>query len=197
MMGTSNEGCYICAGKNRYKTKESLQHEVDKKYPNTYIIIGEYVAARRPLLVRRIQCGHEYPVSPDNLLRGKGCPKCTIRQSSYMDMVEQYLDSHNITYVKEKRFDDCKNIRCLPFDYYIPDINACIEVDGQFHYPNDSTSKYLKGDSSYENVTKRDKIKTDYCIDHGIKLIRLPYYKSSEFSDILSKELHVNTEITN
>lgn len=43
MMSAENEGCYICSGKNHYKTKETLQKEVDEKYPNTYTIIGEYV----------------------------------------------------------------------------------------------------------------------------------------------------------
>jgi len=53
-----------------------------------------------------------------------------------MDIVEDYFERHNIAFEKEKRFDDCRNVRVLPFDYYIPDKNLCIEVDGEFHYPH-------------------------------------------------------------
>lgn len=194
MTGSTREGCYICSGKNRYKTKESFQMEVDAKYPNTYIVLEEYENSKTPIAVKRIPCGHTYKVSPDNLLRGKGCPRCGIRQSHYMDIVEQYLCAHNIKFEKEKRFSDCKNIRTLPFDYYISDMNICIEVDGEFHYPEFNNFKGKNSD--YKSVSIRDAIKTNYCSTHGIKLIRLPFFQESHFTNILDSELQANTEIT-
>lgn len=196
MTSKTHEGCYICSGKNHFKTKETLQIEVDIKFPNTYEIIGEYIKARQPLTVKRIPCGHIYDISPDNLLRGKGCPKCTIRQSHYMDIVEAYFEKRNISYVKEKRFPDCIHIRALPFDYYIEDKNICIEVDGEFHYQI-GRYEHCSPHTTFENVKKRDKIKTDYCKDNNIKLIRLPYFEEQNFEKILDKELYANTEITN
>lgn len=194
MTGGAREGCYICSGKDRYKTKGTFQTEVDRKYPQQYSVLGEYVRAREPLLVRSLMCGHEYLVSPDNLLRGKGCPRCSIRQSSYMDAVERILDASGIAYEKEKVFQECKNIRSLPFDYYIPSRNCCIEVDGEFHYKRKGAS--LNRKSEYESVKRRDSIKTDFCETHNIRLIRLPYFKLNDFSSILAHELQVNTEIT-
>jgi len=193
MTGVSREGCYICSGKNKYKTKDFLQQEVDKIYPNNYEIIGDYIGARQPLLVKNNKCGHEYFISPDNLLRGRGCPRCSIKQSSYMDIVEEYLETHNITFEKEKIFSDCVNIRVLPFDYYIPQLNCCIEVDGEFHY--ERGYKNINDRSGYYQVHKRDVIKDNYCKEKGIKLIRLPYYNKDNFCSILAKELQVNTEI--
>lgn len=186
------EGCYVCSGKNRYKTKESLQREVNALYPAEFLVLGDYIGARKKTLVKRIPCGHTYEVSPDNLLRGKGCPKCN--QSHYANIVEDYLSNKGITFEREKRFAGCRNIRELPFDYYIPDRNTCIEVDGQFHYK--SYYEAINNYDAFEAVTVRDKIKTDYCKDNGIKLIRLPYYMSDRFSDILDYELYANTEIT-
>ena len=196
MTGSTHEGCYICSKKNGHKTTDYFQKELDEKYPNTYTVLGEYVRARDPLLVQRKDCGHAYYASPDNLLRGKGCPKCSIEHSSYTKIVEQYLNKNNIKYKPEKRFDDCKHIRTLPFDYYLPDYHTCIEVDGEFHFPNSSIYKYNER-SSYENVKMRDDIKTKYCKDNNIKLIRLPYYEKDEFVEILDIELHANTETTN
>lgn len=187
MTGSCKEGCYICSGKNRYKTKELLQKEVNEKFPNTYEIIGEYVKSRQPLTVKRLKCGHIYDVSPDNLLRGKGCPCCGLRQSHYMDIVESFLDNNNIEYEKEKRFDDCKYIRVLPFDYYLPKYNMCIEVDGEFHYSDNNI--YLNKNNMYEKIFIRDNIKTQYCKDNNIKLLRLPYFKELEFEEILKENL--------
>lgn len=195
MVCADREGCYVCSGKNKFKTTEFFQKEVNQKYHSSYQILGEYTKARVPLLVRNLKCGHEYMISPDNLLRGKGCPKCSIRQSSYMDKVEEYLESKGICYEKEKTFSECVNVRPLPFDYYIPSLNTCIEVDGEFHFEKNNVFKG-NNHSLYHNVVARDGIKSDYCATHGIKLIRIPYYEIKNLTAILDTELQVNTEIT-
>lgn len=196
MTGKERESCYICSGKNHYKTRDILQNEVDKKYPNEYVVIGEYEKARKPLLVRRIRCGHEYNISPDNLLRGKGCPKCSNKQSSYMNKAEEYLNSHDIYFEKEKRFSDCVNYRILPFDYYIPSMNICIEVDGEYHYTKEDGGSSDVNSERFKQIKERDSIKTQYCINNNIKLIRLPFFEKDRFFEILDKELYVDTEIT-
>lgn len=197
MMGKAHDGCYICSGKNKHKTTISFKKELEQKYPNTFEVLGEYKNARTPLLVRRLNCGHEHLISPDNLLRGKGCPYCTIRQSSYMNKTEEYFDKNHISYIKEKRFKDCKDKRSLPFDYYLSDYNCCVEVDGEFHY-----EQFYNGTgwaNNYNSVQSRDEIKNKYCDDNNIKLIRLPYYvfKTGEYINILNKTLNANTEVSN
>lgn len=192
MTGKTREGCYFCSGKYK-KDTEYFKRELEEKFPNMFEVLDEYKGARIPINIKRLQCGHIHKISPDNLLRGKGCPHCGIRQSSYMDAVEEYLDKNNLDYVKEKTFEGCKNIRLLPFDYYIESLNTCIEVDGEFHYKNNSV--YLNNRSSYEEVHKRDLIKDKYCEENNVKLIRLPYYELDNFENILDLELHVNTEI--
>lgn len=196
MTGSSKEGCYVCSGKNHYKTKETLQAELDMRCPNEYTVVGEYVNSRTPLAVKRIKCGHIYNVSPDNVLRGKGCPRCSIRQSSYMNIVEEYLDNRGFHYEKEKTFDDCRSIRKLPFDYYIPSLGACIEVDGEFHYDLGHSAISDRKSAMYKEVITRDEIKTRFCRNSGIRLIRLPYFEKDNFCRILDKELYDNTEVT-
>lgn len=193
MTSSTKEGCYICSGRY-HKTTEYFKKELEDKFPNQFEVLEEYRGSRIPINIKRLECGHIHKITPDNLLRGKGCPFCGIRQSRYMNIVEDYFDKHDIQYEKEKTFDGCRNIRPLPFDYYIESQNTCIEVDGEFHY--DINSVYLNDRSSYEEVHKRDLIKTQYCKDNNIKLIRLPYYDVNDFEKILDLELHVNTEIT-
>lgn len=60
-----------------------------------------------------------------------GCPHC--KTSKGERRVEQYLKENNIEYNKQYKFKDCKDIRCLPFDFYLPNHNTCIEYDGEQH----------------------------------------------------------------
>ena len=114
-----------------------------------------------------------------------------------MDAVEEILRDMGICFEKEKRFDDCKNIRCMPFDYYIPSKNACIEVDGEFHYPmNHRTKDGWNNEETYLSIQSRDAKKTQFCKDNGITLIRLPYYEYDNFKTLLQNKLYANTETT-
>jgi len=78
----------------------------------------------------------------------------------------------NIQYIQEKRFDDCKHINTLPFDFYLPDYDICIEFDGIQHFEEIS---FFNTNDSFDNIQKRDDIKTKYCLDNNIKLIRIKY----------------------
>lgn len=185
------EGCYYCNGKNWWKTTESFREEITEKYGDEYVVLGEYVKARQPLLVRHNDCGYEYFVTPDNLLRGKGCPSCGHRRSKLTRFVEKYLKSRHIKFESEKHFSDCRDQRPLPFDYYLPNYNMCIEVDGIQHFTGWNHSH-----NHLEYIQYHDKIKDEYCKQKGIHLLRLPYYDYDNFGTLLDRALHVNTEVT-
>ena len=77
----------------------------------------------------------------------------------------------------------------------------CIEVDGEFHYIQNSGGSYgIKNTAGdLKNVQLRDSIKTKYCEDNGIKLLRLPYFEFKNFKNILDEKvlnLYVNAEVT-
>ena len=46
-------------------------------------------------------------------------------------------------------------------------------------------------------VQRRDKIKTDYCKNNNIGLLRLPYYEKDNFEAMIIDTLHINTEVIN
>ena len=62
------------------------------------------------------------------------CNKCTKRQSNLEYLTQQYLDTLGVKYIAEYRFEDCRDIHALPFDFYLPNYRLCIEVDGEGHY---------------------------------------------------------------
>ena len=75
---------------------------------------------------------------------------------------------------------DCVNIKTnypLKFDIYIKEINTIIECDGIQHNKKDSYFNNLVIKSGYTPTYITDEIKENYCKEHNMKLIRIPYTK--------------------
>lgn len=128
--------------------------------------------------------GHKWKTSFYSVYKGSWCPRC--RESKGERQIAQFLDKHNIQYLREHKFADCLNIRPLPFDFYIPVLTMCIEFDGEQHF--DTPRKRWKKFKLAE-VIKRDNIKTEYCKNNNINLLRIPYTEIENIDAILSKEV--------
>lgn len=133
-------------------------------------------------------CNHMWEATFSNLTKKNnptGCPFCNM--SSGERQILLFLESNNINYEIQKTFDGCKNKRLLPFDFYLPDYNICIEYDGQFHY--EERFEVERENESLELTKLRDSIKTNYCLDNNIKLIRISYLEYKNIESILNTEL--------
>ena len=123
-------------------------------------------------------------ISPSNLLKGHGCPECV--NSKGETIISEYLKENNINYISEYTFDDCRNKRPLPFDFYLPDYNLLIEYDGEQHFePVD----FFGGEEQFEYQKYNDNIKNTYCIKNNINLIRIPYWDFDNIEKILDEVL--------
>jgi very-short-patch-repair endonuclease len=121
--------------------------------------------------------------------KGSGCPKCASTKGEREIM--KHLDNLGVSYEIEKKFEDCKSIRQLRFDFYIEKHNLLIEFDGEQHFKpvrfgglsiEDAERDFLK-------VKKYDKIKNKFAKDCGFKLIRIPSWKFKDIESILTKAL--------
>lgn len=132
-------------------------------------------------------CGNDFEVDVDHFTAGKyQCNECRVKQSAIATKVELWLNLHKVVYQKEKRFDDCVYDKTLPFDFYLPDYHSCIEVDGIGHY----RPVAFGGDKEQARIiySKRvitDDIKTKYCEENNIPLLRLPFWEIED--DIIYK----------
>lgn len=79
----NGHGCPICGKekriKSRTKTTEEFVKEVKEKYGDEYKVLGSYINSSTKILIKHNceKCNfHEWEITPDNLLRGNGCPKC-------------------------------------------------------------------------------------------------------------------------
>lgn len=150
------------------------------EYKTEVLFIEEEQLFTTPTIRCKCECNKEFTTSISSFKSGKiKCDKCSKRLSSYEKITIKYLKNNKIKFVMQKKFSDCRNILPLPFDFYIKDKNILIEVDGQGHYEVCCFNQCSKenGEKSFKLTQNNDKIKTKYCLDNNIKLIRIPYWE--------------------
>ena len=167
------------------KSKDTFVKEISNINSNIEIT-GEYINDSTQIECLCKICNTKWRATPNNLLHNSGCPKC--KSSKGENKIDKYLSSNNVCFNRQHKFKDCKNIRTLPFDFYLPDYNTCIEYDGELHY---KAVDYFGGDDALSNTKCRDEIKTQYCKENNIKLIRIPYWEFDNIESILDRELEV------
>jgi len=127
-----------------------------------------------------------FEIKPINLISGSICKLCK-SSSKGESKVENILIERKIKYIKEKTFEDCRGTkRPLPFDFYLPDYNICIEFDGVQHY---KPVERFGGIEGFNEVVKNDNIKNNYCLSNNIKLIRISYKDKKLINYIIQQEL--------
>ena len=104
-----------------------------------------------------------------------GCPKC--KRSKGEEKIEKYLIENNIIFEYQKKFKDCKDKQELPFDFYLPELNTCIEFDGELHF---KSYEHFGGDKKLKYYQQHDKMKDKYCKNNNIKLLRIKYNDNIE-----------------
>lgn len=122
------------------------------------------------------------------------CSKCSKSQSKLEILTENEIQKYTDNYIKQKRFDDCRNIKTnylMPFDFYLPELNLCIEVDGEQHFKPSKFSNISEGEASQnlEARKEKDRQKDEYCLKNGIKLLRTSYKsfyrQNKEYQEII------------
>lgn len=167
-------GCQKCANE---KVSESQSLGLDmfiKKSKNIhgdkydYSLVDYKTNTDRVKIICNIH--GEFEQRPVEHLRGCNCPKC--KESKGEKIIREYLIENKIAYIIQHKFPDCRNKNELPFDFYLPKYNICIEYNGAQHY---KPVKYWGGEETLKNIKFRDNIKKEYCRDNNIPLIVIRY----------------------
>jgi hypothetical protein len=111
--------------------------------------------------------------------------------SSSEKLLGEILDRFHFNYMFQKRYDDCRDNHKLPFDFYLNDFNILIEFDGEDHYfPIQRGNKTVE-DAEIDFIKRKvkDEIKTKYCKQNNIPLIRIPYWERDNIEYFLWDQL--------
>jgi len=120
--------------------------------------------------------------------RGQGCPNC--KKSKAVNLIKIFLEENKFDYKTEFTFNNCRNPKTnklLPFDFYIPTKNICIEYDGEQHFKPMRFSR--NNQKELEEIQYRDEIKNSFCKNYKIKLIRLDFNNFSRIESLLTSYL--------
>lgn len=182
--------CRLCSYEER---GNNLKHDVQyiKEYieginGNKLLNPEDYKGTFERNLNIRCSCGNVFTTSFSNYSRYgvNTCYSCSCKESSGEQRIREFLELNNIDFVQEKRFDDCRNIKPLPFDFYLPKNNLIIEFDGRQHYED-------VGYGNHKTTVEHDMIKNQYCKNNNISLLRIPYWEGNNIENIISKQLNL------
>ncbi len=167
-------GCKKCANEElSHSTKEFIEKSniiFNNKYDYSKT---NYINNKSKVIIICSKHG-VFEQRPDDHLNGHGCKFCKISLGE--ELISNILKSKNIGYVREHKFKECKNIRELPFDFYIESHNLCIEYHGKQHY---EPINFFGGIKTLNKTIFRDNIKINFCKDNNIKLLIIKYDSSS------------------
>ncbi|MEX0134930.1 DUF2726 domain-containing protein [Bacillus nitratireducens] len=139
------------------------------------------------------KCNHESEIRAASL-GVKGCSNC--KESKGEKQINDCLESNNLKFKRQFWFDNCRATLPLPFDFVVfneDEIICAIEYDGEQHY---KVIPHFGGEAGLQKRKNRDEIKTNYCKENNIPLIRIPYWEFDNISQILNKEIsRLNKEV--
>lgn len=119
-------------------------------------------------------------------IQGTGCPICA--SSKGEKLIRDILESKNISYEQQYKFPDCKNKRCLPFDFALfnkdKKVIGVIEFNGRQHY---NPIDYFGGKLGHLLTRINDQIKHNYCEQHQISFLCVPFWNIAT-TEVLLKD---------
>lgn len=185
----SGHGCIECGKEKLSEQHTYTQSEFENliKFVNPNIeVISDYKGMEYDITVKCKKCGYVWTLNAQSLkANGTHCKKCSYTYKGE-DRIIEILHNFNCNFIHQHKFEDCKDKKCLPFDFYLPDFNLCIEFDGEQHY------KPKFGMDNFIQTQKHDKIKNEYCESHNIELLRIPYWEGSNSESIIKNKLNIN-----
>jgi len=173
----NGRGCYLCGleklSAHNYLTLDEFSLKVTRLVPNISVL--EYHGMKNNVKLQCKLCGFIYLSHASHMVKkGKSCPKCS-RFYWGEKQISNLLDKWGYQFETQKKYQDCKDKRPLPFDFYLPEYNTLIEFDGEQHF------RPVWGLNSFSKTVSHDNIKDDYCRKNKIYLIRITCYDDIEY----------------
>ena len=191
------QGCPECARLNRIKSKEKNKeyfinkaNYIHSNFYNYNKVI--YKRARQKVIITCPIHG-DFEQSPDNHLKGCGCPLC---QNSQLERkVRIFLIQHEIDFLPQYRPNwlKCDEFHSQSIDFYLPKYNAGIECHGIQHFKPSGNfgSKKISNEARFERITNLDDRKNKLCVENGLNL----FYYTEEKIDNYRYEIYKNLDL--
>lgn len=184
-------GCPTCGNKKNAKrfTKpyDLFLEEAQELHGDNFIYHrSSYLSRNEKMWMTCKTCGLAFKKSPSDHLRPQGCPSCNKckRETETGDILLSMFDR----VVRQVPLRIGGHKHPLRFDFQVQDNKTFVEHHGIQHYEPVS---HFGGEEEFERRKQYDKLKADWCKQHGWNLIIVPYwiddirsFLEQEFSEI-------------
>lgn len=192
---TQGIGCFKCAAKKNgercRKTHEAYIKEVYKIWGDALTITTKYITAKDRIGVHCNVCHCEWSPIAESVIAGNGCPNCNNSKGEFA--VAKYLNENQISYEHPKKYSGLVGVggKSLSYDFYLPDYNLLIEVQGRQHR---EPIEFFGGEEQFEIQQEHDKRKREYAETHGIEFLEIWKEDFDNLSEILGNKLNLKLE---
>jgi len=149
----------------------------------------EYID-RNKKLTWECEHGHRWDASPYAVVRSTWCPKCLNKTELKCRTIFENLLGKTFPNLRHEFIRNPKTGRKLELDGYCDELKLAFEYDGEYNY------KPIVSEEKLEEQLYREQIKTKVCIDNGIVLIRIPYWKKNSLEEYIKSELNEKYYLT-
>jgi len=156
-------------------------HEKNEKTPKDYTS----KSGQRVWWRCKIDPTHEWKASicdRNRKINATNCPLCCLSKGEIL--VKNWLIKNNFIFESEKTFNNLCFKRPLRFDFYIEKLSLAIEFDGVQHFDKNT---FFSSIMPYDKRKMLDLMKTQYCYDNNINLIRISYKEINNIDILLSQ----------
>lgn len=192
-------GCKDCEHERRSSAcrlpDEVIVQRVHEANPDIEIIsLDNYTTGESHIPLRCKKCGYEWHSPYSSVIVNQTqCPACSWGYKGEQQLIK-ILSSLNLKFKPQYIIDECKNKRALPFDNSLLDeddkLICLFEYYGEQHY---SPIEYFGGEEKFKDTIYRDGIKQNYCKEHNIPLLIIPYWEYDNMDNLVQdfiKELN-------
>lgn len=180
-------GCPRCGDESCSNKKQLSQEEViniiESVNNNKLLNPQDYAGNMKRNLLVQCSCGNTFYTSIVKYPKKYRCSKCAKSESVGENKIRRFLEEHDIPFTPQFKYSNCIDKKPLPFDFHLNNQDINIEFDGKQHFLP------LYGENTLKYVQKHDAIKTKFCEENNIKLIRINYLEYKDIEKILTKEL--------
>ena len=187
-------GCALCAGvQNKLPAEDRKQRWIErcrKKFNDRFDYSQfEYVDndTKSIIICREHHCS--FITDPWTHLRGSGaCPLCS--SSKGEALIRTWLENNKVKFDTQYKLPN-ENMFCkrqyLLADFYLPDLNLIIEMNGEQHYQ--PVEHFNTKDWTFEDQQIRDDTLRAYCKTYKISLLEIKYDKIDKIPQNLAKAI--------
>lgn len=185
-------GCLRCSVDEKKSTTEEFVTRANAVHRDQYKYHKvDYVNTNINVTITCKKHG-DFEQTPQSHLLGYGCAKC--KSSRGETAIRQWLEEREYQFQEQVKFQSCKNINPLPFDFSVNTINQrLIEFQGIQHYePLSFRSRKDPIEQLEANLARiqlHDAIKTKWCADNNVPLLVIPYWDQHRIPELLEEFL--------